>query len=128
MEELETKIKNCKTVEELKAVGKEIGYELTDEEAQGYLEQFSKSSELTDDELSNVSGGCVKWRRGSAYSGEPPHYLITTIGNSCKLWEGPTRPGIKGTCFTCQGLYKKVGLTFYCTGRTYDNDPINPKK
>ena len=52
------KAKAAKTVEELIALAKENGVELTDEEAGGYFAKLNpRSGELCDDELDNVSGG-----------------------------------------------------------------------
>lgn len=128
-EDLIKKIKGCKTVEDLKTISKEIGYDLTDDEAKVYFDKYFKSGELTDEELSNVNGGCAKWRNGKAYSGVSPHLLIVTWGNSCRLWEGPARKGIKGTCFTCDNIDKAPGsAASYCKVRNYYNDPLNPKK
>lgn len=124
--EIMGKLKACKNIDELKAVGKEIGYELTDEEADSYLKQFNASGELVDDELGNVTGGCAKWRRGSAYSGDSPHYLIVTIGNDCRLLKkrDPSKPWI--SCPHCvHSFYKSPAR--YCKVRTFDNDPVNPK-
>ena len=53
-----TKAKAAKSVEELLALAKENGMELTEEEAKNYFEQWHKEGELADDELDNVSGGC----------------------------------------------------------------------
>ena len=55
--EILTKITSCKSVEEFKSLGKEMGYDLTDEEAKAYFEKFTKTGELTDDELLQVAGG-----------------------------------------------------------------------
>lgn len=121
--ELNAKFKGCTTADELKAVAKEAGYDLTDEEASDYINKLSKGGELSDDELSNVSGGCAKWRNGKAYSGTPPHWLIVTAGNSCSLfarWEGKAK-----LCPNCQS-YERRGAVRYCTKRTYNDDKLNP--
>lgn len=96
-----------------------------------YFDKFTKSGELTDDELSNVSGGCAKWRNGRAYSGVPNHKLIVTLGNHCSLYEDfPYGMGIKGTYFRCRNIHKasddKNPFTVYCSKRTYHSDPLNP--
>ena len=129
--EINSKLKACKTAEELKTVAKEIGYELTDEEAKNYFEKIQKSGELSDDELSNVTGGaCAKWRRGKAYSSKPHHYLIVTAGNSCPGWQLPINgdPKVRHVCPNC-GRYERYLDAFarYCNKRTFDNDPYNPK-
>ena len=52
------KAKNAKSVEELVAIAKENGVELTAEEAKNYFAQLNqKNGELDDDELDNVAGG-----------------------------------------------------------------------
>ena len=53
-----TKAKAAKSVEELLALAKENGLELTEEEAKNYFEQWHKEGELADEELNNVAGGC----------------------------------------------------------------------
>ena len=48
-----------KTVEELVALAKENGIELTSEEAEEHFARLHKSGELSDEELDNVAdGGC----------------------------------------------------------------------
>ena len=50
----------CKTTDELVELAKSKGYDITQEQAEAYLEQFS-SYELSDKELDNVSGGlCMR--------------------------------------------------------------------
>ena len=45
----------CKSADELVELAKSNGYEITQEQAEAYLEQFS-SYELTDKELEDISG------------------------------------------------------------------------
>jgi predicted ribosomally synthesized peptide with nif11-like leader len=57
--ELIEKAKTAKSPEELIALAKENGTEMTEERAKKCFEHLhSEGSELTDDELNNVSGGC----------------------------------------------------------------------
>ena len=53
-----TKAKAAKSAEELLALAKENGIEMTDDEAKKYFSDLHKEGELSDDELDNVSGGC----------------------------------------------------------------------
>ena len=77
-EEMIAKAKEAKSVEELLALAKENGVELTEEEAKAYFAKLNpKSGELSDDELSNVSGGGCHTSDGR---------LVTTVANSCKHW------------------------------------------
>ena len=56
--ELIAKAKHAKSPEELLALAKENGIELTEESAQAYFNQLNpKTGELADDELDNVAGG-----------------------------------------------------------------------
>ena len=52
------KAKAAKSAEELIALGKENGMELTEEEAKKFSAELHKEGELADDELDNVAGGC----------------------------------------------------------------------
>ena len=53
------KPKQAKNPEELLALAKENGVELTEESAKAYFNQLNpKTGELADDELDNVAGGC----------------------------------------------------------------------
>ena len=67
--ELVAKAKEAKTPEELMALAKEAGIDMTEESAALAFEQLnSKTSELSDSELDNVSGGC-----GGGYDAGRPH-------------------------------------------------------
>ena len=59
-EQLIEKAKAAKSAEELMAIAKENGIELTEKEAAEYFAQLNKSGELADEELDSVAGGgCV---------------------------------------------------------------------
>ena len=67
--ELLEKAKEAKTPDELMSLAKENGIELTAESAASYFERLnSKTGELSDSELDNVSGGC-----GGGYVAGRPH-------------------------------------------------------
>ena len=61
--EMIMKGKNAKNVDELKTMAAQKGWNMCDDEAQAYFEEIQRfsannqSSELSDDELDNVSGG-----------------------------------------------------------------------
>ena len=56
--ELLAKAKEMKTPEELMALAKENGVELTEESAAAYFDRLHpQTGELSDDELDNVAGG-----------------------------------------------------------------------
>ena len=63
--ELLAKAKNAKTPEELIALAKENGTEMTEESAKAYFHQLNpKTGELSDDELDNVAGGGCQSNNG----------------------------------------------------------------
>ena len=103
-EKLLEKAKDAKNAEELVAIAKENGIELTAEEAKSYFAKLnSKTGELNDDELDNVAGGR---KCGTIYYDDCPvvsdlngceHYYNSYNGNRgdgyCKYctyshWEG----------------------------------------
>ena len=57
--ELIAKAKAAKSAEELLALAKENGLELTEEEAKTCFEQLHANAEVSDDELEAVSGGGI---------------------------------------------------------------------
>ena len=57
-EEQLAKIKAAKTAEELIALAKAEGIEVTEEEIKAKFDAMHKEGELADDELDNVAGGC----------------------------------------------------------------------
>ena len=78
-EEMITKAKEAKSVEELMALAKENGIELNEEDAIMYFEQLNaKKGELSDDELENVSGG-------GCHNGDGR--LVVTTGHQCEHYQ-----------------------------------------
>ena len=76
------KLMNCKTAEELVSMVKELGHEMTLEEAEAYLDERanveSVSEEMSDEELDKVAGGGI-------YS----IYVSATDGCCIVRWNGP---------------------------------------
>lgn len=72
------KAKQAKSVEELLALAKGNGVELSEQEANEYFTQLGKAGELSDEELDNVSGGGCHKNDGR---------LIVTIGKLCPYWK-----------------------------------------
>lgn len=56
--ELLQKAGEARTPEELQALAKENGMDITPEQAREYFDRLHQTGELDDDELENVSGGC----------------------------------------------------------------------
>ena len=87
--ELVAKAKEAKTSEELMALAKEAGIDMTEESAALAFEQLnSKTSELSDSELDNVSGGC-----GGGYeAGRPqPRFAVGETVLYIHSWLGAQR-------------------------------------
>lgn len=87
--ELVAKAKEAKTSEELMALAKEAGIDMTEESAALTFEQLnSKTGELSDSELDNVSGGC-----GGGYdAGRPqPRFAVGETVLYIHSWLGATR-------------------------------------
>ena len=56
-EELIAKLKEVKSVDDILALAKENGIEITPEKAKEMFEQIKSNGELTDDQLESVAGG-----------------------------------------------------------------------
>ena len=87
--ELVAKAKEAKTPEELMALAKENGVELTEESAASYFDRLHpQTGELSDIELDNVSGGC-----GGGYdAGRPqPRFAVGETVLYIHSWLGATR-------------------------------------
>lgn len=87
--ELVAKAKEAKTPEELMALAKEDGIDMTEESAALAFEQLnSKTGELSDSELDNVSGGC-----GGGYDAGRPHpqFAVGETVLYIHSWLGATR-------------------------------------
>lgn len=56
-EELIAKLKEVKSVDDILALAKESGVEITPEKAKELFEQINSNGELTDDQLESVAGG-----------------------------------------------------------------------
>lgn len=117
------KAKTAKSAEELLALAKEAGIELTAEQAKEKFDILHSEGELADEELDNVAGGssCIN---GRSYSDDPPYYLITTCGNQCdkiKLIDQDSWSG-----WSCQNCEYHIGtVPMYCKVRTAEHDPYN---
>ena len=87
--ELLAKAKEMKTPEELMALAKENGVELTEESAAAYFDRLNpKTGELSDSELDNVSGGCG----GDYDAGRPkPRFAVGETVLYIHSWLGATR-------------------------------------
>lgn len=100
--ELIAKAKAAKTAEELLAIAKENGEEMTEESAKAYFEMLHpQSGELSDEELDNVAGG-------GCHKGDGR--LVVTAGHACSFWEckrcGTKRPDmyVFTRCNVCKSL------------------------
>ncbi len=127
--ELIARAKETGTVEELLALAKENGAELTEEEAKTYFDQLhQKTGELSDDELDNVAGGACHIKDGRmvvAAGFECDNFICKKDGGG---WFRNRRTGSR-FCRTCRTM---IGCTKcrYCTyekGLWLCNHPDNRK-
>lgn len=105
-EELMLKVKGVKSAEELFALAKENGMELSAQSANAYFEQLNKSGELSDGELDNVAGG-------GCYEIGGDRLVVTTI-NSCGHWR----------CEDCGGKNQSKGYPETPYHRCKEGGPI----
>ena len=116
-----TKAKAAKSAEELLALAKENGIELTEEEAAKYFADLHKEGELSDDELDNVAGGtCYSSGVTDPYEHDWRQYAIVSPWNFC--------PYYSMTCMNCDEAFT-VGGTWYGSARwiTQDGEVYNGK-
>ena len=116
--ELLAKAKEMKTPEELMALAKESGIEMTKEKADEYFKQLSTSSgEISDEELDNVSGGCG----GGYVAGRPqPRFAVGETVLYIHSWLGATR--ITATGKVVKRSYENDG--WYYTLKIHDGSEI----
>lgn len=98
--ELIQKAKECKSVDEIVALAKENGREITPEQAAGYFAELNPASgEIADEELDGVAGGC-----GSSEP-EPDHYFdfytCPSCGGNRWSWYGGTQYLWYIRCLNC---------------------------
>ena len=124
--ELIAKAKHAKSPEELMALAKENGVELTEESAKAYFNQLNpKTGELADDELNNVAGG------GCHNGGR----LVVSVMHYCDEWrckDDGSQCDIDGVLVNCNTC-KIAAYCFSCKYCTYEkglwlcNNPVNMK-
>ncbi len=117
-----SKAKQAKTPEELIDIAKVNNIELSSEEAQTCFNKLNKSGELTEDELSDVTGGgCGDKRKVVTSSGWCKHYVCNICGRHPKVNERK--------CHKCGTPTRCCGC-IYCTyegGNWRCNNPANMK-
>ena len=114
--ELLEKAKLAKSAEELIALAKENGAEITEEEANTYFAQLHKSDEIPDDELDSVAGGR---KCGTIYY---EGYPVVSNFNSCEYYKENAWDG-SGYCMDC--TYQGIGADGWlpiCTCRERRNN------
>ena len=116
--ELLAKAKEAKNPDELMSLAKENGIELTAESAASCFERLnSKTGELSDSELDNVSGGC-----GGGYdAGRPkPRFAVGETVLYIHSWLGANR--ITATGKVVKRSYENDG--WYYTLKIHDGSEI----
>ena len=100
------KAKTAKSAEELFALAKENGIEMTEEEAAKYFAKLHKEGELADEELDNVAGGGC---------GDPTMYgthfdWVPVCDGDFKFAANRSNDSvICGNCYYFQGQYHGYG-------------------
>ncbi len=89
--EMINKAKECKSAEELLALAKENGYEMTAEEAAEKFAVLNNVGEMSDEELENAAGGSCHAKGGR---------MIVTVGYKCDHW----------TCEKCGGPLEYITI------------------
>lgn len=91
-----TKAKAAKSIEELLALAKENGIELTEDKAQKYFAELHKEGEIADEELENAAGGGL-------CDPEPVIYTKMICDNcgANTFWTGDYVNGIAYKCPMC---------------------------
>ena len=124
--ELLAKAKNAKTPEELIALAKENGTEMTKESAEAYYNLLHpQNGEVSDDELDNVAGG------GCHNGGK----LVVSVMHYCDEWRCKDDgsqcdiDGILVNCNTCRVAAYCFSCKYcsYETGLWLCNTPVNMK-
>ncbi len=123
--ELIAKAKECKNTEELLALAKENGIEMTEEQAAARFAQLNVEGEISETELDNVSGGSCHTKVDGV------KYVVTTNYEKCftgyyvpwkgdegdnfkrHLWAGTMPPDGEKRCGTCTYLRFDGGIG-YC--------------
>ena len=124
--ELLAKAKNAKTPEELIALAKENGTEMTEESAEAYYNLLHpQNGEVSDDELDNVAGG------GCHNGGK----LVVSVMHYCDEWrckDDGSQCDIDGVLVNCNTC-RVAAYCFSCKYCSYEkglwlcNNPVNMK-
>ena len=110
-EEMIKKAKGAKTVEELLALAKESGIELTEEKAKTYFARLHPvAGELTDDELDNVSGGGC---------GDPPKTKCPQCGSTNVKREYYTQAADQCRCTACGNFWYNYDVSYRSAGGAF---------
>ena len=111
------KAKSAKTAEELLALAKASGIELTEEQAKTYFAELNKTGELSDDELTSVAGG-DKGEETPPPPAPTEYFYQDFVGKGAASSWAPICPNELGfrTCGECEGndYEYKNGNSYYC--------------
>ena len=126
-----TKAKAAKSAEELLALAKENGLELTEEEAKNYFEQWHKEGELADEELNNVAGGACYSSGVWGPNGYQKYAVVSPLcegGKDCADKIGYNRDVDDNNrfpfyCCDCTQYFTAGGIC-YCAARWEGHDPL----
>ncbi len=121
------KAKECKSAEELLALAKENGYELTAEEAEQTYAQLHNEGEMSEDELESATGGnCGIVGVGMMISDIQIGDIVTVDGSlSVTTYQCKNKPDGKGRCMADTWLVTGKDEKYIYTCCTKCGDKIN---
>ena len=125
-----TKAKAAKSAEELIALAKENGMELSEEEAAKYFAELNKEGELADEELDNVSGGACYSSGVWGPNGYQKYAVVSPLSFAEECWKNGIRVipcydyEFADCCYQCCNSFV-VGATWYCAERWEGHDPLD---
>ena len=97
--EMIEKAKTAKSAEELLALAKDNGVEMTEDEAKTYFAQLDpKSGELNDDDLDSVAGGACK-------SSDAVSNVCPNCGATLRTMIGSSADTMKLECISCKAVF-----------------------
>ena len=116
--ELLEKAKQSKTPEELAALAKENGIELTSESAKAYFDSLNKAGGISDDELDCVAGGGC----GEADGKEVNPWFCCEHFYCVKCHNDNPNCNLTRACCNCEHVWQSSdGTKTKCTYGAYDN-------
>ena len=124
------KAKAAKSAEELLALAKENGIDMTEEEAAKYFAELNKEGELADEELNNVAGGACYSSGVSGPNGYHEYAIVSPLSaaedcekNGIHPSDAENKNFCANFCYQCRYYFTADGIC-YCGARWKGHDPL----